>query len=78
MGWWWFSGHWGDKFYALGDVRQWRFVGQYHYVNGPFGPRWKNLGRSKVCQSHGECRIVDSLREGKGRSWIGKRSLGKK
>lgn len=78
MGWWWFSGHWGDKFYALGDARQWRFVGQYHYVNGPFGPRWKNLGRSKVCQSHGECRIVDSLREGKRRSWTGKRSLGGK
>ncbi|EKD12968.1 uncharacterized protein L3040_005828 [Drepanopeziza brunnea f. sp. 'multigermtubi'] len=71
IGWWWFSGHWGDKFYSLGDWRQWRFVGQYHYVNGPLGPRWKNLGRSKVCQSHGECRIVDSLKEGKKRSWLG-------
>lgn len=71
MGWWWYNGHWGDKFYKLGDYRQWRFVGQYHYVNGPFGPRWKNLGRSKVCQSHGGCVIVDSLREGRKRSWIG-------
>lgn len=71
MGWWWFSGRWGDKFYSLGDWRQWRFVGQYHYVNGPLGPRWKNLGRSKVCQSHGKCIIVDSLKEGKKRSWVG-------
>ncbi|KAL2071778.1 hypothetical protein VTL71DRAFT_13013 [Oculimacula yallundae] len=71
MGWWWFAGHWGDKFYDLGDFRQWRFVGQYHYVNGPFGPRWKNLGRSKVCQSRGGCVIVDSLREGSKKSWLG-------
>ncbi|CZS96134.1 related to VPS62 Vacuolar Protein Sorting [Rhynchosporium agropyri] len=70
MGWWWFAGHWGDKLYSLGDWRQWRFVGEYHYVSGPFGPRWKNLGRSKVCQSRGGCMIVDSLREGKGRSWL--------
>lgn len=71
MGWWWFKGHWGDKFYDLGDPRQWRFVGQFHYVNGPLGPRFKNLGRSRVCQSRGECRIVNSLKEGKKRSWIG-------
>jgi hypothetical protein len=48
VGWWWFDGHWGDKFYELSDMRQWRFAGQYHYVNGPLGPKWKNLGRSKV------------------------------
>ncbi|PBP19677.1 vacuolar protein sorting-associated protein [Diplocarpon rosae] len=71
MGWWWFAGHWGDKYYTLGDRRQWRFAGQYHYVNGPLGPRWKNLGRSKVCQSRGECKIVDSLQEGRKRSWVG-------
>lgn len=73
MGWWWFKGHWGDKFYTLADRRQWRFVGQYHYVNGPLGPIFKNLGRSRVCQSRGECRIVESLKEGKKRSWLGKR-----
>jgi hypothetical protein len=73
LGWWWFTGHWGDKFYELSDRRQWRFAGQYHYVNGPLGPRFKNLGRSKVCQSRGTCTIVDSLKEGKKRSWIGKR-----
>lgn len=71
VGWWWFNGHWGDKFYELSDIRQWRFAGQYHYVNGPLGPRFKNLGRSKVCQSKGTCTIVDSLIEGKKRSWIG-------
>jgi hypothetical protein len=45
-----FNGHWGDKFYPLGDKRQYRFAGQYHYVNGPYGPKFKNLGRKKICQ----------------------------
>ncbi|KAJ9613921.1 Vacuolar protein sorting-associated protein 62 [Cladophialophora chaetospira] len=45
-----YSGHWGDKFYPLGDKRQYRFAGQYHYVNGPFGPKFKHLGRKKICQ----------------------------
>ncbi|KAL1982971.1 hypothetical protein VTN96DRAFT_586 [Rasamsonia emersonii] len=48
--WFYFNGHWGDKFYPLGDRRQYRFAGQYHYVNGPLGPRFKHLGRRKVCQ----------------------------
>jgi hypothetical protein len=74
-GWFWFTGHWGDKFYELRDWRQWRFVGQYHYVNGPLGPRFKNLGRSKVCQSGLTCTILDSIEEGKKRSWLGKRSV---
>ncbi|KAF4637862.1 hypothetical protein G7Y89_g216 [Cudoniella acicularis] len=72
MGWWWYKGHWGDKFYILGDLRQWRFAGQYHYVNGPLGPRYKNLGRSKVCQSRGSCTILESIEEGKGKSWVGR------
>jgi hypothetical protein len=77
MGWWWYSGRWGDKFYTLRDFRQWRFVGQYHYVNGPFGPRYKNLGRSKPCQSRGVCTILKSIDAGKKRSWLGRRGLGK-
>ena len=77
LGWWWYSGHWGDKFYTLGDWRQWRFVGQYHYVNGPYGPRWKNLGRNKVCQSHGTCTILKSLDGDAKRDWLGKRSIDK-
>ncbi|PGH19050.1 hypothetical protein AJ79_00084 [Helicocarpus griseus UAMH5409] len=48
--WFYYAGHWGDKFYPLGDSRQYRFAGQYHYVNGPLGPRFKNLGRKKICQ----------------------------
>jgi hypothetical protein len=40
-------------------------------VNGPFGPRYKNLGRSKLCQSSGPCRIVESLKEGSKKSWLG-------
>lgn len=44
-----FAGHWGDKFYPLNDRRQYRFAGQYHYVNGPLGPKFKNLGRKKIC-----------------------------
>ncbi|PQE04999.1 vacuolar sorting-associated protein [Rutstroemia sp. NJR-2017a BBW] len=71
--WFWFNGHWGDKFYELSDWRQWRFVGQYHYVNGPVGPRFKNLGRSRVCQSGTRCVLVDSLEKGRKRSWVGRR-----
>lgn len=72
LSWWWYNGHWGDKFYDLSDRRQWRFAGQYHYVNGPLGPKFKNLGRSKLCQSRGGCRIVESLSEGKKKSWLGR------
>ncbi|KAL8720430.1 MAG: hypothetical protein Q9225_002720 [Loekoesia sp. 1 TL-2023] len=52
--WFYFNGHWGDKFYPLDDDRQYMFAGQYHYVNGPLGPRWKHLGRRKVCQGRYE------------------------
>ncbi|KAF2729017.1 hypothetical protein EJ04DRAFT_448156 [Polyplosphaeria fusca] len=57
LGWFYFMGHWGDKFYPLSDPRQYRFVGQYHYVNGPLGPRFKNLGRKEICQGNGECQL---------------------
>lgn len=55
VSWFYFAGHWGDKFYPLSDPRQYRFLGQYHYVNGPLGPRFKNLGRQEICQGNGEC-----------------------
>ncbi|KAL3496987.1 hypothetical protein BJX62DRAFT_231615 [Aspergillus germanicus] len=63
--WFYFNGHWGDKFYPLGDHRQYRFAGQYHYVNGPLGPRFKHLDRHKVCQSPDEapCIIKDFIGE---------------
>ena len=50
--WFYFAGHWGDKVYPLADSRQYQFAMQYHYVSGPLGPRFKNLGRRKVCQGY--------------------------
>ncbi|KAL4901936.1 hypothetical protein BDW74DRAFT_159240 [Aspergillus multicolor] len=65
--WFYFNGHWGDKFYPLGDHRQYRFAGQYHYVNGPLGPRFKHLNRRKVCQTPDDepCVIKDFIGEKK-------------
>lgn len=48
--WFHFAGHWGDKQYPLDDSRQYLFAGNYHYVSGPLGPKFKNLGRKKICQ----------------------------
>ncbi|KAF2213760.1 hypothetical protein CERZMDRAFT_58428 [Cercospora zeae-maydis SCOH1-5] len=62
VGWLNYAGHWGDKYYELSDPRQYRFAGQYHYVNGPTGPKFKNLARSRVCQRHGKCDV---------RHWLG-------
>ncbi|KAK5011013.1 hypothetical protein LTR28_006322 [Elasticomyces elasticus] len=61
-GWFYFGGHWGDKRYPLRDRRQYFFAGQYHYENGPLGPRFKNLGRGRICQGGGECVV---------RHWLG-------
>lgn len=59
--WFYYAGHWGDKFYPLTDSRQYTFAGQFHYVNGPLGPIFKNLGRRTVCQSWGVCDLRDNL-----------------
>ncbi|KAF5864414.1 Vacuolar protein sorting-associated protein 62 [Aspergillus alliaceus] len=72
-GWFYYNGHWGDKFYPLGDHRQYRFAGQYHYVNGPLGPRFKHLDRHKVCQGPDEepCVIKDYIGERKrAKRWV--------
>ncbi|OQN96073.1 hypothetical protein B0A48_17873 [Cryoendolithus antarcticus] len=66
VGWFNYAGHWGDKYYPLSDPRQYRFAGQYHYVNGPTGPKFKNLGRGEVCQGRGPCKIRDWLGGHKG------------
>ncbi|OTB09176.1 hypothetical protein M426DRAFT_316469 [Hypoxylon sp. CI-4A] len=66
--WFHYRGTWGDKLYGLDDGRQWRLFGQYHYVTGPQGPKFKNLGREKVCQTW-RCRIIHSIAEGKKGSW---------
>ncbi|KAF8534509.1 hypothetical protein BDD12DRAFT_756105, partial [Trichophaea hybrida] len=60
-GWFHFNGKWGDRFYPLTDKRQYRVVGQYHFVNGPTGPKHKNLGRTEVCQNEGSCIVQPSL-----------------
>lgn len=66
--WFHFAGPWGDELYSLGDIRQWRLFGQYHYVTGPMGPKFKRLGRQTVCQST-KCRILYSIEEGRKSSW---------
>ncbi|KAF3762935.1 hypothetical protein M406DRAFT_93266 [Cryphonectria parasitica EP155] len=66
--WFHFDGPWGDELYGLGDERQWRLFGQYHYVTGPMGPKFKRLGREKVCQKD-KCRLLYSIEEGKKSSW---------
>ncbi|KAI0143082.1 vacuolar sorting-associated protein [Xylariaceae sp. FL1272] len=68
-GWFHYEGSWGDKIYGLDDERQWRLFGQYHYVTGPQGPKFKNLGRRKVCQKL-RCRMIHSIAEGKKGSWF--------
>ncbi|KAL5378572.1 hypothetical protein DPSP01_008984 [Paraphaeosphaeria sporulosa] len=70
IGFFYFMGHWGDKFYPLSDSRQYRFLGQYHYVNGPLGPRFKNLGRKEICQGNGECILKKWIGEKKSRPYV--------
>lgn len=62
--WFHFAGHWGDKRYPLDDSRQYFFAGNYHYVSGPLGPKFKNLGRRKICQGRESERCVI-------RNWLG-------
>ena len=68
-----YNGHWGDKLYPLDDGRQYQFAGQYHYVTGPLGPRFKNLGRRKVCQGRERdpCIVHDWLPQEQVRVWEG-------
>ncbi|KAK0943974.1 Vacuolar protein sorting-associated protein 62 [Friedmanniomyces endolithicus] len=61
-GWFDYAGRWGDKYYPLSDPRQYRLAGQYHYVDGPTGPKFKRLGREEICQKKGVCRV---------RHWLG-------
>ncbi|RYP37118.1 hypothetical protein DL767_003072 [Monosporascus sp. MG133] len=68
-GWFHYGGRWGDRLYGLDDARQWRLFGQYHYVTGPTGPKFKNLAREKMCLSR-NCRILQSITEGRKSSWV--------
>ncbi|KAF4511858.1 hypothetical protein G6O67_001064 [Ophiocordyceps sinensis] len=58
--WFHYKGGWGDEVYALADPRQWRLFGQYHYVTGPNGPKFKRLDRPKLCGKP-KCRILYEL-----------------
>ena len=58
--WFHYAGRWGDDVYSLADPRQWRLFGQYHYVTGPDGPKFKSLNRSRLCQSE-KCEIAYEL-----------------
>lgn len=69
--WFHFMGPWGDETYDLADKRQWRLLGQYHYVTGPQGPKFKKLDREKVCPSD-RCKIVKSIEAGKKTAWYKK------
>ncbi|OIW23523.1 hypothetical protein CONLIGDRAFT_556837, partial [Coniochaeta ligniaria NRRL 30616] len=66
--WFHFAGPWGDELYPLADRRQWRLFGQYHYITGPQGPKFKKLDREKVCQTE-RCTIVTSIEAGKKMAW---------
>ncbi|KAF3357929.1 hypothetical protein VD0004_g4286 [Verticillium dahliae] len=61
--WFHYAGPWGDQVYSLADLRQWRLFSQYHYVTGPLGPKFKRLGREKLCITN-RCRILDRLKPG--------------
>lgn len=69
-GWFHFAGPWGDETYPLADRRQWRLFGQYHYITGPQGPKFKKLDREKVCQTE-RCTIVTSIEAGRKMTWYG-------
>jgi hypothetical protein len=45
-----FKGMWGDKIYPPDDPRQYRLWGEFRYVSGPTGPKFKKLGRTHICQ----------------------------
>ena len=63
--WFYYGGHWGDKYYPHSDHRQYQLGTEKAYVSGPFGPRFKALGRRTVCPRD-SCVIKDSITQ---RSW---------
>ncbi|KAK5659938.1 hypothetical protein OQA88_13403 [Cercophora sp. LCS_1] len=68
VSWFHYKGFWGDDIYPLSDRRQWRLFGEYHYIVGPLGPKFKFLERRKVCQTE-KCTIVDSIAAGEKSAW---------
>lgn len=39
-------------------------------MNGPLGPRFKNLGRKEICQGNGECILKKWIGDKKSRPYI--------
>ncbi|GKT67236.1 vacuolar protein sorting-associated protein [Colletotrichum tofieldiae] len=66
--WFHYAGTWGDKLYTLADVRQWRLFNQYHYDVGPRGPKFKRLGREKMCSTD-RCQTLHKVNPGQ--TWYG-------
>ena len=58
--WFYYRGHWGDRFLPRSDHRQYAFGPEKAYVSGPMGPRFKALGRKTVCPSD-TCVLKDSI-----------------
>jgi hypothetical protein len=58
--WFYYGGHWGDKYYPRSDHRQYQLGTEKAYVSGPFGPRFKALGRKTVCPRD-NCKIKNSI-----------------
>ncbi|KAI0338000.1 hypothetical protein BDW22DRAFT_1363334 [Trametopsis cervina] len=63
VGWLNFGGHWGDQEYTI-IIKD----GQYcvtptecKFVDGPTGPKAKNLGRTAVCQKEADCTVNTSV-----------------
>lgn len=59
-----YTGRWGDRKYSLGDKkgRNYRFAGEYKYLDGPTGPWDKSLNRDHICEhANKPCIIRENL-----------------
>ncbi|KAL0932545.1 vacuolar protein sorting-associated protein TDA6-like protein 2 [Colletotrichum truncatum] len=71
--WFHYVGAWGDNIYSLADRRQWRLFNQYHYDEGPYGPKLKGLDREQICPTD-QCEILETIIPGQ--TWYGKKTIG--
>jgi hypothetical protein len=60
--WFHYAGCWGDKGYPSNDPRQYQapIIGERKFVDGPFGPRFKSMGRPDVC-IQGVCDVRSTI-----------------
>ncbi|OBT46424.1 hypothetical protein VE00_03271 [Pseudogymnoascus sp. WSF 3629] len=61
--WFHYGGCWGDKGYPSNDPRQYQapIIGERKFVDGPFGPRFKSIGRPDVCMQTGPCEVSTTI-----------------